>query len=405
MPNAASGCFGTKESSRRHMGASVITRLQLDIRFTLARAKLVVAQRRDEASGIKDGFGFEHEIDGAGQFDGQDGVGFEFIAQACFEALGEGPEAGIPFGNDGGFAEGPAEIGIAEFGAAEALDFAGAGDGAFDEAAITEKVLHGGEALDVADFMEDGQAEELANAGDGLQEGEIAAVGLFGQAQELFFEDGQLRIVMVNEGQVVLEGELADGMGFAGEEAFLPGFPVVKGLAEGGTVVSQLMGLDAGEELGAFRNVEDTLAEQSAQGPLGGGINVTGGNEVGAQEVGDFFGVNAIVLVFAAVNGLEIKGMGQDEVDVGGLAGIREPIPAEHALGADGQIVAVRGDEFKKVGEVVVANVGVEEFFAGAVHDADVHLAGMEINSAVEFSGGDVILHSDHSLRGRETPG
>jgi len=29
----------------------------------------------------------------------------------------------------------------------------------------------------------------------------------------------------------------------------------------------------------------------------------------------------------------------------------------------------------------------------------------MEINSAVEFSGGDVILHSDHSLRGRETPG
>ena len=404
MPNAERGCSGTKESSRRLMGASVITRLQLDVRFTMARAKLVVAQRRDEASGIKDGFGFEHKIDGAGQFDGQDGVGFELVAQARFEALGEGPEEGIAFGNDGGFAEGPAQIGIAEFGAAQALDFAGAGDGAFDEAAITEKVLHGGEALDVADLMENGQAEELANARDGLQEGEIAAVGLFGQEQELLFEDGQLRIVMVNEGYVVLEGELADGMGFAGEEAFLPGIAVVNGLAEGGAVVGQLMGLDAGEEFGAFRNVEDTLAEQSAQGPLGGGINVAGGNEVGAQEVADFFGVNAVVLVFAAVNGLEIKGVGQDEMDVGGLAGIGEPIPAEHALGADGQIVAIGRDEFKEVGEVIIPDVGVDEFFAGAVHDADVHLVGMEINSAVEFSGGGVILHSDHSLRGRETP-
>jgi len=51
------------------------------------------------------------------------------------------------------------------------------------------------------------------------------------------------------------------------------------------------------------------------------------------------------------------------------------------------------GDKFKKVGEVVVANVGVDEFFTGAVHDADVHLVGMEINSAVEFSGGGVVFH------------
>jgi LDH2 family malate/lactate/ureidoglycolate dehydrogenase len=40
---------------------------------------------------------FEHEIDGTGQLDGQHGVGLELIAQACFEALGEGPEEGIAF--------------------------------------------------------------------------------------------------------------------------------------------------------------------------------------------------------------------------------------------------------------------------------------------------------------------
>ena len=252
--------------------------------------------------------------------------------------------------------------------------------------------------------MEDGQAEIIADAGRGFQQGEVAAGGLFGQSQELFFEAGELVVVMADEGQIVLEGELADGIRFLREQVFFPGFAVVRGLAGGGPVVGELMGLNAGQEFAAVPDVEEALAQQGAERTFGGGIDVAGGNQVGAEQVGDLFGVNPVVLVFAAVNGLEVGRVSQDEMDVGGLAGIGEPIPAEHALGADGQIVAIRGDEFEKVGEVVVADVGVDELFAGAVHDADIHLAGMEINSAVEFSGGGVILHSDHSLWGRKTP-
>jgi hypothetical protein len=210
---------------------------------------------------------------------------------------------------------------------------------------------------------------------------------------------------MADEGQIVLQGELADGIGFAGEEMFFPRLPVVKGLAGGGPVVGELMGLNAGQEFAAVPDVEEALTQQGAQRPFRRRINVARRNQVGAEQVGDLFGVNAVVLVFAAVNGLEVEGVGQNEVDVGGLAGIGEPIPAEHALGADGQIVAIGRNEFEKVGEVIVADVGVDEFFAGAVHDADVHLAGMEINSAVELCGGGVILHSDHSWWGRKTPG
>ena len=82
-----------------------------------------------------------------------------------------------------------------------------------------------------------------------------------------------------------------------------------------------------------------------------------------AQQVGEFFGVNAVVLVFAAVNGLEVERVGQDEVESGGLAGIGQPIPAEHALGADGQVVAIGRDEFEEEVEVVVVDVGVDELF------------------------------------------
>ena len=363
-----------------------------------------MAQRRDEAFGIEDGFGLEHEIDSAGELDGQHGVGLELIGEPRFEPLGERAEERIAFGNDGRFTKGPAEIRITEFGSAQALDLAGAGDGAFDQAAVREEIFDAGKAGDVADLVENGQAEVITNARRGFQQGEVAAAGLFGEVQQLFFKTGQLGIVMADERQVILQGELADGIGFAGEEVFLPGFAVVKRLAGGGPVISELMGLDAGQEFAAIPDVEQTLPQQGAQWPFGCRIDITRRDQVGAQEVADLFGVNAVVLVFAAVNGLEVKRVSQDEVDARGGTSIGEPIPAEHALGTNGQIVAIGGDKFEEIGEVVVANVGVDQFFAGAVQDADIHLAGVQINSAVEFSGGRVILHSDHSVWGRETP-
>jgi hypothetical protein len=41
--------------------------------------------------------------------------------------------------------------------------------------------------------------------------------------------------------------------------------------------------------------------------------------------VSEFFGVEAVVLVFAAVNGLEIEGVGQDEGQAGVLTGVGLP--------------------------------------------------------------------------------
>ena len=43
--------------------------------------------------------------------------------------------------------------------------------------------------------------------------------------------------------------------------------------------------------------------------------------------------------------------------------------------------------------EVVVLDVGVDQLFALALHDADVHLTRMQIDSAVVFGRGGVIFH------------
>ena len=130
-----------------------------------------MAQRGNQSLGIEHGFVLEHVIDAAGQFDGQNGVGLELVAvHAGFEALVEwAQERLIAFGDDGRFAKSPAEIRVAEFTPSEAFDLARAGDGAFDQAAIAQEVFDGGKELDVADLIEDGQTEALADAGDGLQ--------------------------------------------------------------------------------------------------------------------------------------------------------------------------------------------------------------------------------------------
>ena len=85
--------------------------------------------------------------------------------------------------------------------------------------------------------------------------------------------------------------------------------------------------------------------------------------------------------------------MSEDKSEVGLRTGVGKPIPTEHTLAADGDVVPVRGDQFEEESEVVSLDVGMAELFAFFVHDADVHLSRMEVNSAVVFGGGCIILH------------
>ncbi len=100
----------------------------------------------------------------------------------------------VPFGDDGRFPESPAQIGVAQLGPAQAFDLAGAGHRAFDQAAVGQEILHRGEALDVADLVEDGQAQVFADPGHRLQERILPRGDLFGLSLECFFHLEDLRL-------------------------------------------------------------------------------------------------------------------------------------------------------------------------------------------------------------------
>ena len=152
-------------------------RIQLGFRVVGAQGKSF-----NQALGVESGFVFEHEINGSCQLDGDHGVGFKFVA-AIFglQTLVERPdERRIAFGNDGGFAKSPAQIRIAQFGSAQPLDLPGTCDGAFDQAAIGEEVFHRWKTGNVADLVEDGEAETVADSGDAQEQCEVAGSDLFG---------------------------------------------------------------------------------------------------------------------------------------------------------------------------------------------------------------------------------
>ena len=296
-------------------------------------------------------------------------------------------------GNHGRFAKGPTEIGVAEFGAAQPLDLAGASHRAFDQPAIAQEVFDRGEAFDRADLVQDGQAETIADAWHALEQGKVPTGMCFGEVEQPDLQQIDLHIVMANHGQVVLQGELAQRMIFGGEQSFFPGIAIAPGLLGRGAVVCELMRGDSGQQLGAAPDVDQALAQQRAQGTTLGRIDVSGWNEVGAKQVRDLLAVDSVVLVFAAVNRLQVERVGEDEAQARLGAGIGQPVPTEHAFATDRQAVAIRLDQLEEELEVVVPHVAVDELSPLVIHHADVHLPGVEIDSAVEFGRGAIILH------------
>lgn len=157
-------------------------------------------------------------------------------------------------------------------------------------------------------------------------------------------------------------------------------------------IVSQLMAVNAGQQFSAVLDIEDPLAQQSPCRTALGRIDVGRRDEIGVQQMRQFLRVDAVVLVLAAMNGFDVQRMGQDKSQAGLLAGIRQPVPAEHAFTAHRQAVLVRLDQLEEVLEVIVFDVGVDQLFTLFVHHADVHLVSVHVDSAVELRRGSVIF-------------
>ena len=170
-------------------------------------------------------------------------------------------------------------------------------------------------------------------------------------------------------------------------------------LLEFGKVVLAGGVLDVGEELGALAHEVHAAPQEIAGGAHPGGIDVGLRDHPAAQEGGDLEGIDLIVLALAAVDGLHVEGVAEDEGEVLAGAEVGEPVPGEDALDGDDEVFAIGRDGLEEVlggGEDVL----VDEDGPLTVQDAEEHGAGVQIDATVEAMLAGVESHRGLLLSG-----
>ena len=161
----------------------------------------------DQAFEVEDLSSSQHVVDGASELGRQDGVGAGrsvFAFDACAVGFDFG---GLAFDQGENLAEGPFEIGVADFFSGGSVAFSVGGMFAGDQAAVGEKVAHGRKPADVVDLVKQRHGDDPADAGDRLQEKEIVGIVNLGRLFQEQLELPDMFVVVPQEVDVDLDRE------------------------------------------------------------------------------------------------------------------------------------------------------------------------------------------------------
>jgi hypothetical protein len=105
------------------------------------------------------------------------------------------------------------------------------------------------------------------------------------------------------------------------------------------------------------------------------------GKHASLEQLGDLQRVDAVVLGLAAVDGAHVQGVAEDERDVLTRAEIGHPVPGEHALDADDQVLAV-GCQGVEQDRRVGREIAMQDDLVVPVEHAEVHRTGVQVDAA-----------------------
>ena len=255
--------------------------------------------------------------------------------------------------------------------------------GALDEPGIRGEVLNAGEAIDVVDFVEDDEGEDGPDAVDGPQEIEGVGIVVSGISEDVAFEVAREPIEMVDEIEIGLDASSNVGVNELTGDTF-PVDLVGDLFTELGEIALAIGVLDVGEEIGTFPCEVVTTPEEIPCGAHGCRVDVSLGEHPGPQQPGDLAGIDPVVFDLGAVDGLHVERMTENKGDRFSLTEIGKPIPGEHALDGDDDVVAVGLDDLEERlglgGQVPMGND-----LSLVVENTDVHRSRMEVDAAVEW--------------------
>jgi hypothetical protein len=298
----------------------------------------------------------------------------------------------------GRFAKGPWEMGMADFRARGASTCAPGFLAALDQTAIGGEVLHAGKALDAVDVVEQHEAKNLADTGDGVEQIQGMGIVRLGRLDHREFSIAEQFIIIGDERQidrdVLVERSLVKAFGHT----------VAGGLV--GDLLPDLeqVGLPRGmvhmgQEFGPFVPQVGATPEQVAGGAHLGWRDRGLGEQTTTEQDGDLLRIDLVIFRFATVDGFHRESMSQDEGHALFGAEVGKPIPGADACNGHHQTGTIGGHGLEQ-GVGSGFHVAGPQDFPVVAQNTDVHAAGMQVDAAVKavLIGGE--SHEVSSFRG-----
>ena len=188
----------------------------------------------------------------------------------------------------------------------------------------------------------------------------------------------EVELEIIDQGVVALEQRQIDGDALSHHavlEVLCDALAVARigdALAERWEVVRVTRHLDVGEELAPLAHEMQPASQQIARGPHSGRVRVGLREHPAAPQGCDLERVDAVVLRLAAVDGAHVEGVAKHEGDLLAGAEVGHPVPAEHALDADHEVLAERRqgiEQRRRVG----GQIPVEDDLVVLVEHAEIH--------------------------------
>ena len=269
----------------------------------------------------------------------------------------------------------PAKVGIADLPAGSAILLAIGLPGAFDEPAVGGEVLDPREAVDILYFIEQVQGNDPAHAGDGLEQAIGGGIMPLGTLDDLPLQHRQDLVIGIDHVQVGCHRHPDRRV----VEPFQEIDPVC-GLGDPAQGLLQVVlagrVLDVCQQLGPLAHEMVAAAHQVPGCPHPCRIDIGHGDQATLEQGRDLMRVYLVVFALTAVDGPHIEGMAEDEGNPLCLAEISDPVPGEHALHADDDILA-EGVNHAKEGLLAGPDVPVQADDPFPIQDAEIHFVGV----------------------------
>lgn len=231
------------------------------------------------------------------------------------------------------------------------------------------------------DLVKHHQREDFTDTRHRPQQHQTVLVTFPGMLENEPLDLLEFSVVDIDQGQIEFhapgDAGIVEALGDAGPIAL-----VAEIEPDLGQIVLAVGVMDVGQQLGTLAHQVHAAPEQIAGRSHRSGIDIGHRKHPAAKQHGDLLGIDAVVFGFAAVDGPHVEGVTEDEMNAFVTTQVSQPVPGEHALDRDNEVIPIRFD-CPQERRRSCFGIAMEQDFAVMAENAQVDGAGMQIDAAV----------------------